>query len=315
MPFDFDAYQKKCNGMTTEELNKEWDNYTRQIAGGSTSTATSILLSGITGGVSLIGLGFSAPRIHNARKKREIIQAGLDARGTTHHTHAKDVLIPMAMVGAAGAITVGLGVSGAELIPNSGGISHSAVDYLATHAAASVTVTYIKHKTRELAKTNEEEILEYGIDPPCKERYGPQLGPVIHQYSTFGHTDEHLGEQPVPLSIQAQMTQYSAPYQTSPVSPSSLSATSTSSSSALTMSMSASSLSTTSTSISSSSVLSALINPSSPDGDPELSPSLSDQNQNVRSLSLPSSNALHSIHRKQVARTQSENPKAFQTQK
>lgn len=75
MPFDFKEYQTKCDGMSTEQLHKEWENYTRQVSGGATSTATSVLFAPVTGGISLVGLGLSAPKIHNARKKREIIEA------------------------------------------------------------------------------------------------------------------------------------------------------------------------------------------------------------------------------------------------
>jgi len=108
MPFDYDDYKKKCDTLTTEQLHKEWENYTRQIAGGATSTATSVLLSPLTAGISLMGLGLSAPRIHNARKKREIIQAGLEARGGTHNTRKRDVIAPMAVAGTISGLTFGL---------------------------------------------------------------------------------------------------------------------------------------------------------------------------------------------------------------
>jgi hypothetical protein len=55
MPFD---------GLTTEQLHKEWENYTRQIAGGATLTAASVLSSLFTVGISLVGIGLSAPCIH-----------------------------------------------------------------------------------------------------------------------------------------------------------------------------------------------------------------------------------------------------------
>ncbi len=97
MPFDFKEYQTKCDSMSTEQLHKEWENYTRQMSGGATSTATSVLFAPVTGGISLVGLGLSAPKIHNARKKREIIEAGLKARGTTHNTRKRDVIAPMAV--------------------------------------------------------------------------------------------------------------------------------------------------------------------------------------------------------------------------
>ncbi|KAF4627018.1 hypothetical protein G7Y89_g11142 [Cudoniella acicularis] len=114
MPFDYIEYQKKCDSLTTEELQKEWENYTRQISGGATSTAASVLLGPATGGVSLLGLGFSGPRIHNARKKREIIEASLKTQGATHHTRKRDVLGPMAVAGAVGGVTMGLAGSGLD---------------------------------------------------------------------------------------------------------------------------------------------------------------------------------------------------------
>jgi len=286
MPFDFVDYEKKCNGMTTEQLDKEWNNYTRQIAGGSTSTATSVLLSVFTGGVSLIGLGLSAPRIHNARKKREIIQAGLEARGTTHHTRAKDVLLPMAVVGAAGGITLGLGVSGAEFIPTSGGSSHSAVDYIATHAAASGTATYYRYKGRELAQRKEDEAFEAGIQSsqtlpqgaPNMEKVGPQLPPMFHDYSNFGHPDvvffeEHLVQPALLPNLQTQ-AMHSTPLslETLPMSPPSVSETAS---------------------------------------EHSVDVHSSERGQNVRSLSLPVST--QSIRRKQVARTQSDHPRPLQS--
>jgi hypothetical protein len=90
MPFDFKDYEKKCRTMSSEELQMEWENYTRQIAGASTSTAASILLSVPTCGISLIGIGLSAPRLHNARKKRAIIEESLEARGTTAVTRIRE---------------------------------------------------------------------------------------------------------------------------------------------------------------------------------------------------------------------------------
>ncbi|PVH77691.1 hypothetical protein DL98DRAFT_353142, partial [Cadophora sp. DSE1049] len=116
MPFDYEKYQEKCNGMTTEQLQQQWGNCTRQVSAGATGTATSVLLVPVTGGLSLLGLGFSAPRIHNARKKREIIEAGLQARGTTHQTRTRDVVGPMAISGAISGLTLGLVPPGGDVL-------------------------------------------------------------------------------------------------------------------------------------------------------------------------------------------------------
>lgn len=116
MPFDFDTYQSKCENLTPEQLHREWENYTRQISGGATSTATAVLFSPLTAGISLVGLGLSAPRIHNARKKRAIIEAKLQSHGQTHNTRKRDVIAPMAISGAIGGLTLGLAGPGADLI-------------------------------------------------------------------------------------------------------------------------------------------------------------------------------------------------------
>lgn len=61
MPFDFEAYDKKCAGLTAEELQKEWNHYTRLISGGATSTAISGLAIPFTAGISTIGVALAAP--------------------------------------------------------------------------------------------------------------------------------------------------------------------------------------------------------------------------------------------------------------
>ncbi|KAH8745328.1 hypothetical protein F5882DRAFT_232868, partial [Hyaloscypha sp. PMI_1271] len=137
MPFDYAKYQEKCNGMSAEELQKEWENYTRQISAGATSTATSVLLMPVTGGISAVGLGLSAPRIHNARKKREIIEAGLKARGTTHRTRTGDVLAPMAVSGAISGLTLGLAPPGASDFAAVAAVR--AVEIAATNTALNAT--------------------------------------------------------------------------------------------------------------------------------------------------------------------------------
>lgn len=157
MPFDFVQYQQKVNTLSTEQLHKEWENYTRQIAGGATSTATSVLFSPVTGGVSLIGLGLSAPRIHNARKKREIIEAGLQARGATHNTRKRDVVAPMAVAGAISGLTLGLAGPGAEMI--GGEVGAKGVEYVVAHAALDGTGAILEQKHDDHTKKKAEHKL------------------------------------------------------------------------------------------------------------------------------------------------------------
>ncbi len=158
MPFAFDNYKKKCDTLTTEQLHKEWENYTRQLAGGATSTATSVLFSPLTGGISLVGLGLSAPRIHNARKKRGIIQAGLEARGETHNTRKRDVIAPMAIAGTLGTITLGLAGPVADAATGAA-VGHG-VEYAASHAALDGAGAIAEHKHDEHSKKKTDQKLK-----------------------------------------------------------------------------------------------------------------------------------------------------------
>ncbi|RDW82533.1 hypothetical protein BP6252_03645 [Coleophoma cylindrospora] len=144
MPFDYVEYEKKCQELSTEQLQKEWENYTRQLAGGATSTTTSVLFSPLTGGISLIGLGLSAPRVHNARKKRDIIQEKLTERGAIHNTRMRDVIAPMAVAGTLGGLTLGLAGPGADMI--AGEAVGKGAEYAIAHAALDATGATLEHK-------------------------------------------------------------------------------------------------------------------------------------------------------------------------
>lgn len=120
MPFDFKAYDAKCAGLTPQELQKEWEHYTRLITGGATSTAISGLAIPLTAGISTIGVALAAPGLHNSRRKREIIERHLQRHGTTHETRKRDVLGSMAFSGTVGVVTLGVGSAGADSIVQSG---------------------------------------------------------------------------------------------------------------------------------------------------------------------------------------------------
>ncbi|KAH7010895.1 uncharacterized protein B0I36DRAFT_207267, partial [Microdochium trichocladiopsis] len=120
MPFDFKAYDAKCAGMTPPELQKEWEHYTRLIAGGGTSTAIAGLAIPLTAGISTIGVALAALGIHNSRRKREIIERHLQRHGTTHKTRKRDVLVSMVFSGTVGVVTLGVGSAGADSIVQNG---------------------------------------------------------------------------------------------------------------------------------------------------------------------------------------------------
>ncbi|GKT46783.1 uncharacterized protein ColSpa_06964 [Colletotrichum spaethianum] len=152
MPFDFKAYDAKCNALTPEELQREWEHYTRLISGASTSTAISSLAVPFTLGVSTIGVAMAAPAIHNARKKREIIERHLQKHGTTHLTRKRDVLGSMAVSGTIGVVTLGVGTAGADAIATAGaehGISaiveNDTAIKVVTHAALDGVGLGVEH--------------------------------------------------------------------------------------------------------------------------------------------------------------------------
>ncbi|KAK6537113.1 hypothetical protein TWF694_011312 [Orbilia ellipsospora] len=118
MPFDFKKYDEKCSTMTPEELQLQWEHYTRLISGSATSTAVSGAALPLTMGVSSIGIALAAPAIHNARKKREIIEKHLNRHGTTHVTRKRDVLTSVAISGTIGVVTMGASSLAADAITN-----------------------------------------------------------------------------------------------------------------------------------------------------------------------------------------------------
>lgn len=120
MPFDFKKYDAKCEAMNADQLHLEWQHYTRLISGASTSTAVSGIAVPFTLGVSTIGIAVAAPAIHNARKKRAIIEKHLQKHGSTHSTRKRDVLGPMAVSSTIGVVTLGVGAVGADVIGQAG---------------------------------------------------------------------------------------------------------------------------------------------------------------------------------------------------
>ena len=120
MPFDFKKYDEKCQGMGQDELQREWQHYTRLISGSSTSTTVSALAIFLTSGISIIGVGLSAPAIHNARKKRNIIEKHLNELETTHRTRKRDVIFGVAVSGAISTATLGVGGASTDIVAVAG---------------------------------------------------------------------------------------------------------------------------------------------------------------------------------------------------
>lgn len=161
MPFDFATYRAKCGGLTAEELQVEWQNYTRQLSTGATTTATSVLLSPVTHGISLVGLGISVPQIHNARKKRAIIVDTMQLQGAEPHTRRRDIIFPSAISVATAALTLGFTPHFAVAL--GGEASAKGIEYLISHVALDVVWTILGEsyavylKKRETRKVKRQQ--------------------------------------------------------------------------------------------------------------------------------------------------------------
>lgn len=139
MPFDYKTYTLSSQNLSTWQLQREWDNYTRQISGSSAGTAISILGAPLTLGISLVNLAFICPRIDNARHKRAIIECILVSRGETHHTRKRDVLVPVALSTGLGAVTFGFAPVAAEAVTDAAAAGCIAVVAGNPHFVAGAT--------------------------------------------------------------------------------------------------------------------------------------------------------------------------------
>ncbi|KAJ5059823.1 hypothetical protein J3E72DRAFT_439256 [Bipolaris maydis] len=114
MPFDFDAYEKKCSQMSPEELHLEWNHYTRLISGAAASATLGGSALVFTGGISIIGVAIGSAGFYNARKKRQILKRHLDQE--YRKNRKRDMVGSAAFNGAVGLTTLGLGTLGAEKV-------------------------------------------------------------------------------------------------------------------------------------------------------------------------------------------------------
>lgn len=146
--FKFDEFDTLCGELDGEQLQLKWQHYTRALSAASTSTAVATLAAGPTGGISMIGAMIAGPLIHNARKKRQIIEHHMSIRGLAPETRNKDIYGPMGFSAVLGGATMGVGSLGAELL------AVDTVTKIVSHAAidAGVTAAEDKHSQREHEK-------------------------------------------------------------------------------------------------------------------------------------------------------------------
>ncbi|KAF6812098.1 hypothetical protein CMUS01_13140 [Colletotrichum musicola] len=192
MPFDFKAYDAKCNGLTPEELQREWEHYTRLISGASTSTAVSGMAIPFTLGVSTIGVAMAAPAIHNARKKRDIIEKHLQKHGMTHVTRKRDVLGSMAVSGTIGIVTLGVGTMGADAVATAGAehgiaavVENETAIKVVTHAALDGVGMGIEHAhTSHLKKKDAHKAFQKaGVFQAVQDAKAAEAGYSMQPYN------------------------------------------------------------------------------------------------------------------------------------
>ncbi|KAF9765720.1 hypothetical protein IL306_001987 [Fusarium sp. DS 682] len=195
MPFDFKAYDQKCQGLTLEELQREWEHYTRLISGAATSTAVSGCAIPLTLGVSTIGVAMAAPAIHNARKKREIIEKHLNRLNATHHTRKRDVLGSMAVSGTIGVVTLGVGTMGAEAVATAGAehgiqsiVANETAIKIVSHAALDGAGMMVEHKhTDHLKKKDARKAFQKaGVFKAVQDAKAAEAGYTIQPYPNNG---------------------------------------------------------------------------------------------------------------------------------
>ncbi|CAH0003439.1 unnamed protein product [Clonostachys byssicola] len=205
MPFDFKKYDQKCAALTAEELQREWQHYTRLITGAATSTTVSGLAIPLTAGVSTIGVALAAPAIHNARRKRDIIERHLNRHNTTHQTRKRDVLGGVAVSGTIGVVTLGVGTLGADAIAAQGaehGISaivenETAIKVI-SHVALDGVGLGIEHAhTNHLRKRDARKAFEAaGVFQAVNEAKAAEAGYTIQPYNPQGAAAESSASLP-----------------------------------------------------------------------------------------------------------------------
>lgn len=151
--FKFAEFDALCADLSDEELQLKWQHYTRALTSASTSTSVAVLAAGPTGGVSIIGAMIAGPLLHNARRKRQMVGRHMRSRGLEPETRRKDVLVPMAIGGAVGAATMGVGSIGAEALAVDAVVDKT-VAKVVLHTALDVGATageerHLKHELKK----------------------------------------------------------------------------------------------------------------------------------------------------------------------
>lgn len=191
--FKFDEFDTLCGELDGEQLQLKWQHYTRALSAASTSTAVATLAAGPTGGVSMIGAMIAGPLIHNARKKRQIIERHMRTKGIEPETRNKDIYGPMGFSAVLGGATMGVGSVGAELLAvdtMTKIVSHAAID-------AGVTAAEDKHSQREhnkeIDKAGAQLVRAHTMPESHAMPMNPSIGQVLLNHTKSLPTSSSLG--------------------------------------------------------------------------------------------------------------------------
>lgn len=91
MPFNREEYARWCAQASNEQLQEDYNKYTRQVATGASATGIGLALSVFTLGVSLLGSAGGSAMAANAGIKRDIIKTELTSRDRVTLTRGSDI--------------------------------------------------------------------------------------------------------------------------------------------------------------------------------------------------------------------------------
>ncbi|KAF4419456.1 hypothetical protein F53441_14429 [Fusarium austroafricanum] len=195
MPFDFKDYDPKRQGLTVKELQREWEHYTRLISGAATSTAVPGCAIPLMLVVSIIVVAMAAPAIHNARKKRKIIERHLNRLNATHHTRKRDVLGSMAASWTIGVVTLGVGSMGADAIATAGAehgiqsiVANETAIKIGPHMALDRAGMIVEHEHTDHLKEKDarKAFQKDGVFKAVQDAKAAEAGCTIQPYSNNG---------------------------------------------------------------------------------------------------------------------------------
>lgn len=112
--YKFVEFDAQCSELDADQLQLKWQHYTRALSAASTSTAVSTLTTRPTGAISMIGAMIAGPLIHNASKKRDIVQRHMESKGSAPDTRNEGIYGPAALSEMPGRASAGVGSVRAE---------------------------------------------------------------------------------------------------------------------------------------------------------------------------------------------------------